>query len=130
MGSQFDSIKENFKELWFQMEKYAVDLTIGTYGPVRFCHMHPLPNGRPGILLKPSMSKNSVGESFHKNGVCSDHQSTICGLILCMDHPATVDPLKSVIAISHMWINLHSDDKPTAFHTQRRNPHFPSHSFP
>ena len=29
---------------------------------------------RPGILLKPSTSKNSGGESFHKNSVCSDHK--------------------------------------------------------
>ena len=29
---------------------------------------------RPGILLKPSASKNSGWESFHKNSVCSDHQ--------------------------------------------------------
>ena len=34
----------------------------------------------------------------------------ICGLIQYMDHPATVDPFKSVIAIPHMWIHLHSVD--------------------
>ena len=55
--------------------------------------------------------------------------STSCRSIhylwICMDYSATVDTFKSVIAIPiYMWINSHSIDKSTAFHTQLRNPHF------
>ena len=52
-------------------------------------------------------------------------QSTICGYKqIVWIITGTVDTFKSVIAIPHVWINSHSVDKSTAFHTQLRNPHF------
>ena len=95
--------------------------------------------GHPRILGENPSTKTAYVRTIKKDEKMRDFR-TICGLVYHlgsihnmwinpMYRSASVDLFKSVIAIPHMWIILHSVDKSTAYNTQLRNPHFLTRSF-